>query len=111
MIIWDSKKGKSKKVLKGHSESVTSISIFAEEDSSTPLLISTGIDKLIIIWAINLEDISKTNVLRKLTGHTDRVCHLDVYIPTKNSKHPALIVSGSDDRTLRGKLYILFKNK
>lgn len=98
--IWNSESGELIKSLTGHKESVTSVSLFAPDDSSTPLLISTGIDKLIIIWAIDVEKIPKTKILRKLNGHTDRVCDMDIYTPTKDSKNSPVIISGIDDRTL-----------
>ena len=90
--------------LKEHLDSVTSISVYNPKGTSVPLLVTASIDKSIIIWSIDTNDVSKTAKVKKLIGHSDRVCSIDVFTPTDSDNRLPLLISGSDDKSLMGKL-------
>ena len=111
--LWDTETGDHLRTLHGHTDSVTSLSIYAPLHYIVPQLVSGSVDKTIIVW--NLQTGFEIlmiylilfctyywtgEVLRKLSGHSDRVCSLDVYTPSNSNHIPPIIVSGGDDKKL-----------
>jgi WD40 repeat protein len=77
-----------------HRDSVTALTIYTPNDGSlAPLIISGSIDEMIIVWNLYTGE-----PIRRLGGHTDRICFLTTFLPW-DGRNP-LLLSGSDDNSV-----------
>lgn len=108
-VVWDLNSGEKLRRMRGHTESVTALSVYSPEQSGDPLLVTCSIDKLVIVW-----NLLTGERLQTLVGHTDRVCFVTVFAPPplpstsltphhtrRRKKHMMdfpTVISGGDDK-------------